>query len=200
MMVDKRRTLPGYEGVKFRAVLHGGAAPSECRDLYPRIREQGRRLGGHGMTPANGGNMSVRLARGFAITSSGCNLDRISPDDLVWVHRCDVDREEVHYSGRRLPSSESILHDVIYRARGKIGSVVHAHDALATSTSLAGLVPETAREEPYGTIALARIAVETFRRDRRIIVLRNHGYVAIGASIEAAVDTIVAMHFRLLGS
>jgi ribulose-5-phosphate 4-epimerase/fuculose-1-phosphate aldolase len=199
-MVDNRRILPGYEGVKFRAVRQDVAASSECRALYRLFREQGKRLGGYGMSPANGGNMSVRLECGFAITSSGCNLGCISRDDLVWVHRCDADREEVHYSGRRLPSSESILHDMIYTARGNFGSVVHAHDAVATSTPLAGLVPETAREEPYGTVALARIAVETFRADRRIIVLRNHGYVAIGASIDAAVDTIVAMHLRLLGS
>jgi hypothetical protein len=71
---------------------------------------------------------------------------------------------------------------------------------VATSTTAAGLVPESAREEPYGTLALARIAIDTFRRDRSIILLRNHGYVATGGSLEAVTNTIVALHLRLLES
>ena len=136
------------------------------------------------------GNMSVRLEEGFAITSSGCNLDRIERNDIVRVDRCDPDHEVVHYTGPRLPSSESILHYMVYRARVESRCVIHAHDPVATSTRLAGLVPETAREEPYGTVALARIAIETFRRNRQIIVLRNHGYVATGDSLEAVADAI----------
>ena len=127
-----------------------------------------------------------------------CAKDGIEPDDIVWVHACDPDREKVHYGGPRLPSSESILHHMIYEARADSRCVIHAHDPVATSTTAAGLVPESARVEPYGTVALARIAIETCRGDRRIILLRNHGYVATGESFDAVVNTIVELHLRLL--
>ena len=196
----KRRTLPGYVGVKFDAVCRNDTQGRECTELHPLFLEQGQKLGRYGMAPANGGNMSIRLQRGFAITSSGCNLGGIEPDDIVWVHSCDPKREEVHYEGSRLPSSESILHHMIYEARADSRCVIHAHDPVATSTTAAGLVPESAREEPYGTVALARIAIETFHRDRSIILLRNHGYVAAGGSLEAVTNTIVELHLRLLES
>lgn len=194
----KRSTLPGYVGIKFEARCRDAAQPRECAELHPLFREQGRRLGRYGMAPANGGNMSVRLPRGFAITSSGCPLDDIEADDIVWVEACDPDHEKVHYAGPRLPSSESILHHMIYEARADARCVIHAHDPVATATPSARFVPESAREEPYGTVALARIAIETFRRDRRVILLRNHGYVATGGSLEAVADTIVELHLRLL--
>ena len=195
---EERRTLPGYVGVKFDASCRNDTQPRECAELHALFLEQGQKLGRYGMAPANGGNMSIRLQQGFSITSSGCNLDDIEPDDIVWVHACDPDREEVHYGGPRLPSSESILHHMIYEARADSRCVIHAHDPVATSTTMAGLVPESAREEPYGTVALARIAIETFRRDRCIILLRNHGYVATGDSLEAVANTIVELHLRLL--
>ena len=190
--------LPGYVGVKFDAVCRTDTQGRECVELHALFREQGQKLGDYGMAPANGGNISMRLQQGFVITSSGCNLAGIEPDDIVWVHSCDPEREKVHYSGPRLPSSESILHHMIYEARADSRCVIHAHDPVATSTKAAGLVPESTREEPYGTVALARIAIETFRRDRNIILLRNHGYVATGGSLEAVTNTIVELHLRLL--
>lgn len=195
---ERRRTLPGYVGVKFKALCRDDTQPRDCADLYPLFLEQGRKLNRYDMAPANGGNMSIRLRRGFAVTSSGCNLADIEPDDIVWVHSCHPDREEVQYEGSRLPSSESILHHMIYEARSDSRCVIHAHDPVATSTTLADAVPESSREEPYGTLALARIAVETFRSDRRVILLRNHGYVATGECLEAVANAIVELHLRLL--
>ena len=198
---EKRRRLPGYVGVKFDAVCRDDAQARECADLHPLFLEQGRKLGRYGMAPANGGNMSIRLQQGFAITSSGCNLDGIEPDDIVWVHACDPDREEVHYEGPRLPSSESILHHLVLKARPDAGAVVHAHDPVATREAVTsnGLT-ETAREEPYGTIELAELAIEAFGRNQEIIVLRNHGYVCAASTMTEATDRIVATHLRLLNA
>jgi hypothetical protein len=63
----KRRTLPRYVGVKFDAVCRNETQAQECAELYPLFLKQGQRLARYGMTPANGGNMSVRFQGGFAI-------------------------------------------------------------------------------------------------------------------------------------
>lgn len=63
---------------------------------------------------------------------------------------------------------------------------------------LSGVLDETDREEPYGTVELAQICLETFRKGNDIIVLKNHGYVAIGSSLTRTTDAIINMHHHLL--
>jgi ribulose-5-phosphate 4-epimerase/fuculose-1-phosphate aldolase len=153
------------------------------------------------MTPLNGGNLSVRVPGGFAVTASGSHLGALEPDDVVLVRRCDVVAEEVCWEGARAPSSESLLHHLVLHAHPEAGAVVHAHDPAATRAALraAGL-PETEREEPYGTLALAQRALATFAGGERLIVLRDHGYVAVATTLEAAIEDLVATHRRVVAS
>lgn len=151
------------------------------------------------MTPANGGNMSVRFQAGFVITASGCNLGRIDENELILVDQCDVETQKVFYHGSEPPSSETLMHWLIYQDRPEAGAVIHAHDELATRPELLkGEIEESTREEPYGTVELARMAIDTFRGTERIIVLKNHGYVAVGSDLESTCDLVVKTHLRLL--
>ena len=150
------------------------------------------------MAPANGGNISTRFADGFLITASGCNLGCVEDDEIVYVSDFSLENKWVKYSGCCLPSSETFLHGLIYNEKKGIGSVIHAHDEIATSMELSGLLDETEREEPYGTVELARICLQTFKKGNDIIVLKNHGYVAIGSSLTRATDTVIHMHRHLL--
>ena len=199
--VRHKQLLDGYVGVKFKALLISRKLPPGAADCYDAFHRTGMRLRKHGMTPANGGNVSVRLGGGFVITSSGCNLGCIEKNELVLVERCNVRSESVHYRGPRKPSSESMMHWLIYRNRPEAGAVIHAHDELATRPELlAGKIEESQREEPYGTIELAHMAIDTFKRKERIIVLKNHGYVAVGPDLDQACDLVVDTHLRLLDS
>jgi L-fuculose-phosphate aldolase len=197
--MTKKQILDGYTGVKFEAYCVQTTVSEAVAEWYATFRTSGERLDHYGMTPANGGNMSVRLEDGFVVTASGSNLAIIEPNELIWVQKCDVDNEAVHYCGPIKPSSESILHYLVLEARPDAGAVVHAHDPIATRDAVAsdGLT-ETVREEPYGTIALADLAIEAFGRNEKIIVLRNHGYVCAANDMTEAVDCIIATHLRLL--
>ena len=195
----KKEILDGYIGVKFEAHCVQSAVPQSVADLYDTFRTSGERLDRYGMAPANGGNMSLRLEDGFVVTASGANLGIIEPDELIWVQKCDVDNKSVHYRGSIKPSSETILHYLVLEARGEAGAVVHAHDPKVTSEAIASDdLTETVREEPYGTIELANLAIEAFGRNEDIIVLRNHGYVCAGNNMPEVVDSIIATHDRLL--
>jgi ribulose-5-phosphate 4-epimerase/fuculose-1-phosphate aldolase len=92
------------------------------------------------------------------------------------------------------------MHWLIYKNRPEAYAIIHAHDEFATRPELlVGEVEESEREEPYGTLELAHMAIATFRQDRRIIVLKNHGYVAIGPDLNRTCDLIVDTHLKLLG-
>ncbi len=195
----KKQILEGYIGVKFEAHCVQSTVPESVAELYETFRSSGERLDRYGMAPANGGNMSLRLEDGFVVTASGTNLGIIEPEELIWVQKCDVDNKSVHYRGSIKPSSETILHYLVLEARTEAGAVVHAHDPKVTSEAIASDdLTETVREEPYGTIELANLAIEAFGRNEDIIVLRNHGYVCAGGNMVEVVDSIIATHDRLL--
>ncbi len=195
----QRGLLDGYVGVKFEPQRLPEPAPEELTSLWPHFRLAGKVLGSHGMAPLNGGNMSARLGQGFVVTASGSNLGILEPDELVYVDSADPVTGLVCFRGPGLPSSEAIMHAMVLRARPEAMAVIHAHDAALTPEAMAraGMVV-TDREEPYGTIALAERALEAFSRAEDLIVLENHGYVCVGASLEAVVDRIVGTHLRLL--
>jgi ribulose-5-phosphate 4-epimerase/fuculose-1-phosphate aldolase len=92
------------------------------------------------------------------------------------------------------------MHGLIYASRPEAGAIVHAHDPQATREALAaaGLI-ETEQEEPYGTVALARRAIEALGRNESVVALRNHGYVSAGPDLATVIDQIVATHLRLVG-
>ena len=193
-----RQLLDGYIGVKYAADCIEDVLPPPCVVLGSVFAQCGRILQEHDMTPANGGNMSQRVEDGFVITTSGSNLGILASDELALVHGFDTDEPAVRYSGIRKPSSEAIMHGLIYERFPTAGAVLHAHDE-ATTSSAAACLPETAKEEPYGTVALAKLAVDAFAAGSTIIVLKNHGYVAIGDDLAAATETVLQTHLRLLG-
>lgn len=194
-----KRLLDGYIGVKFEAIQSSEELPRKTTDLYPVFSRTCDRLKAHNMTPTNAGNLSIRCTGGLIISASGCNLGCIEQEELIFVEHCDAEAKHVLYRGPIKPSSESIMHWLIYEDRRDAQAIIHAHDEFATRPELlAGEVVESKREEPYGTIELARMAIETFQRAERIIVLKNHGYIAIGPDLDRTCDLVVETHLILL--
>jgi L-fuculose-phosphate aldolase len=190
--------LDGYIGIKFEAICIDKKLPAPCDKYKSSFKENGSRLLEYNMAPANGGNMSAKYGKGFLITASGCNLGCVEDDEVIYVEEFSLEKKLVKYRGCCPPSSETFLHGLLYNEKADILSVIHAHDIAATSMNLSGLLDETEREEPYGTVELAQLCLETFRKGNDIIVLKNHGYAAIGSSLTGAADIIIDMHNHLV--
>jgi len=167
------------------------------RGLRFRVVTAARRLSAAGMNPGRSGNLSARVTGGFLITPSGAPYETLHPDDLVFL-----DGEGEHGGGQRTPSSEWRLHRDIYERTPEAGAVVHTHSPYATTLAcLRRGIPafhyEVAfaggndiRCAPYatfGTPALSDRAAEALI-DRKACLLANHGALAVGADLEAAVE------------
>ena len=172
-----------------------------------------RRLDAAGFMPSKSGNLSVRDGDGFVITPSGLPYAETAPEDLVRVAR------DGSCAGRRRPSSEWQLHAAIHAARPDAGAVVHTHSPRATALSCArrGIPPfhsmvrmaggdvRCAAHATFGTAALADNAVAALC-DRRAALLANHGVVAIGATLDAAlalafeVENLAGQYLDLLAA
>ena len=119
----------------------------------------------------------------------------LRPDDLPVVNAAGEVIE-----GKRRPSTELMLHLLLYRARPDIGAVVHTHSKFASVLGvirqpLPPLLEELAQvaggEVPVaeyaraGTVELAEKAVRAMG-SRAAVLLPHHGVVGVGRSVREA--------------
>jgi L-fuculose-phosphate aldolase len=142
------------------------------------------------------GNLSVRLDDDrIMVTPGGLAKGRLSPDDLVLV-----DRNGKHLQGRNKASSELAMHLCVYRERPDITACVHSHAPYSTAFAVAGVhlaedvLPEVVvgvggipltDYAPPGTDAVPKV-LEPFLADNNAFLLRNHGLLTIGRTLEEA--------------
>ncbi|OYY94282.1 MAG: class II aldolase [Hydrogenophilales bacterium 28-61-23] len=147
-----------------------------------------------GLNQGTSGNVSARSSEGFLITPSGQDMATLTATDMVAMEM----NGEVSETGR--PSSEWRFHRDIYAAFPEAEAVVHAHSPFAVAlaclrrdippfhymVAMAGGVDiRCAAYATFGTQALSD-AVLAALRDRRACLMANHGLVAWGRSLPAA--------------
>lgn len=193
-------------------------APAEReRRLREAVIATAREMNALGINRGKSGNVSARWRDGnfdgYLITPSGMPYAAIAAVDIVAMR---VDGRARAARGGRRPSSEWRFHRDIYRARSDAGAIVHTHAPFATSLAclhrgipafhymVAVAGGDDIRCAPYatfGTQALSDRAVAALE-GRRACLLANHGMIAIGASLVAAlalaveVETLAEMYWR----
>jgi L-fuculose-phosphate aldolase len=178
------------------------AVIAACRELVQR-----------GLAYGTSGNVSVRRdERRFFVSPTGMPYDALEPDDITLM---DVDGR---WFGRRRPSSEWRFHRDVFRSRGEVAAIVHTHSPKATSLACTGRgIPafhymvavaggSNIRCAPYytfGTQELSDAAVAALE-GRKACLLANHGVIAVGANLPAAValagevETLAAQYCTVL--
>ena len=153
-----------------------------------------RHLAAAGLVHRTAGNVSVRAGEHVAITPTGGELATLSPADVTLI-----DRDGRVVEGELAPTSELDLHLAVYE-RYDAGAVVHTHAPVSTALScvldelpcvhyemlLLGGPVRVAPYETFATPALAAAAVEALE-GRTAALLANHGTIAFGADLDAAV-------------
>ncbi|MEU5640337.1 class II aldolase/adducin family protein [Streptomyces milbemycinicus] len=167
----------------------------DLREAWERVVETARRTVADGLVVGTSGNVSARVGDIVLVTPSGVPYDRLGPGDAVGV---DLDGRQV--IGELAPTSELPMHLAIYRDTDA-AAVVHTHAVHATAVStLVDEVPaihymtcalggpvRVAGYALYGTDELARNMLDALR-DRTGCLLRNHGTVVYGATLDQAYD------------
>lgn len=155
-----------------------------------------RKLNDLGLNPGRAGNLSVRTGGGFLITPSGRPYDALSEQDLVAVDGAGQAK------GAHAPSSEWRLHRDIYAAHPDARAIVHTHSPFATTLAcLRRGIPSFHYEvafaggadircgnyATFGTQELSDACLAALE-GRRACLLANHGTVAYGRDLRAAVE------------
>ncbi len=142
------------------------------------------------------GNLSVRTQQGCLITATQTFLGALEESHFVELVGCDLSAAPptVLYRGKRPPSTDSLIHWQIYRWRKEVECVLHAHDSKTlTQADRLGL-PQTTCAADAGSPELVPL-IQPLAHHPYFLV-REHGFVATGKTIEEAGQLAVSIHRR----
>lgn len=188
-------------------------SPDGERRVRAGVLAVAREMSRCGLSPGRTGNVSARHGSGMIITPSGVAYETLTEDALVFVDSAG----QVH-GGQLKPSSEWAFHLAAYARRPDRHGVVHTHSMHATVLACAHrsipafhyMVAAAGGTEipcvPYATFGTDRLAqiVADGLASVDACLLANHGAIAIGSSVEAAlelaraVETLAEQYVKVL--
>jgi L-ribulose-5-phosphate 4-epimerase len=169
-------------------------------ELRAKLVNAGRVLALEGQGDYVAGHVSVRLPdepRRFLMKPAGIGLEEMRPDNIITV---DLDGRK--RDGAMPRHNEVFIHSEVLRARPDVNAVVHTHPTHAVAFSSLGKPLVAVGNDASWFVGNLPIFSETtdliIDRPRGMavarclgphpaLILRNHGIVTAGASIEEAV-------------
>jgi len=164
---------------------------------HQQIMEIANHLWLQGMMPAGDGNISARVeVEKYLITASRVSKGFLQPNQVLFI-----DSSGKVLGGDGDVSSEVALHLKAYCIRGDINAIIHAHPPYASAFACTGkelpidllseVIVKLGKKIPIAPFALpsseqtAEIA-EPFIREFNGFLLKNHGAVTLGRTLEEA--------------
>lgn len=133
------------------------------------------------------GNFSCRNDREtFFISVSGMSPQKeFAAHQFCLIEECCLTTMSLTCQGCAPPSSETLMHYLIYQKRPEIRAILHGHCEPMTRAADALKIPQTPHFHPYGTRELAMAGAELAARED-LFVLRNHGFIVLGKDVATA--------------
>jgi L-fuculose-phosphate aldolase len=172
-------------------------------ELRRHLVEICHRLYKQGMIAAGDGNVSAVIETDrILVTPTGHHKGFIREDDLVVVN---LDGKLL--KGDKHPSSEFLMHQLVYRERPDMRAVVHAHPPMTVGLALAGvtlaqcvlsetcLVLGAILTAPYSTPTTEEVpsTLRPYVRQSNAVVMDRHGALTYGRNLDEAYNRMEAM-------
>jgi L-ribulose-5-phosphate 4-epimerase len=134
------------------------------------------------------------------VTPSGMSYETLVPQDVVVM-----DTKGKIIEGERRPSVDTVALLYIYNNMPEANAVIHTHQPYATAvglvldelpafcTTLVNATLGSVTVAPYSSAASLEMGVRTVKHigDRRAVILRSHGVVALGPTLKDALYAAV---------
>ena len=143
----------------------------------------------HGLVTLSGGNVSMRMeGDAFLVTPSAMPYDTMLPEDIVLI-----DKEGNTIEGIRRPTSDWKAVLYIFEHMPEVNVVLHTHQPQAVAVSLVAdklpVISTTMVDELHAEVAVAPFTISS---DIGMgVILKQHGIMAYGKSIEQALSAAV---------
>ena len=157
-------------------------------DVRRELVQCGTKLADMGLIQGTWGNLSARLDQDFfLITPSGADYYGILPEDIV-----KVDMRDGTYEAGKHPSSERLMHQLIYLNRPDLGGIVHTHSPYCSVFAACCEDLVTSRlDYPCASYAFSgsrklAVNVSQIMLGHDGCILSNHGFVCGAADLSTA--------------
>ena len=138
------------------------------------------------------GNLSFRSRKGFIITASGLkSKENLSNNCFIYVEDYDKKTNTFYVQGKKKPSSESIMHHLIYETCEEINAVFHGHNNEVVTNAEKMKLTVTEKEYDSGTLELAQEVLNVLNNNK-VIILKNHGFISLGKNMKEAGELALA--------
>ena len=175
-------------------------------EIKKKLVEASRILFMERITEDFAGHISARIDGNEALISrythfEGRGMGEVQMGDIL---RIDLNRRILEGDGELM--NETVIHTSVYRARPDVGSVAHLHPPKCVAVSAAGkeVLPILIRGVSFGgpiqVLDLGANLVKTEAQgarvaqklgDRSALLLRGHGCVVAGATVEECVENAI---------
>jgi L-fuculose-phosphate aldolase len=175
-------------------------------ELKEKLIWAGKVLVGEGQDDFTRGHISIRLPDDptrFFMKAHSIGLDEITMDNILTI---GLDGNVVAGGAKR--HSEVYIHSEVFKARADVGCVLHTHPPYAIALSASGR-PMKAYSQPgalfHDSVGLYDDTINLIRTPemgagvaralgpRRAVLLKNHGVVVAGATIEEVVISTIML-------
>lgn len=158
------------------------------KKYFNHFREIGKFLDKNNLNLPTAGCMSIKVPKGFLISSSGCDLSRnFKKENISLITYWDDKRNLIRWIGDKVPSSESPLHCVI-NANKNHSILLHIHCPRMTySYKLKKYA--TKRYQRYGTFNIGYKILKLLKKNN-FCIIRYHGEVILGKDIAEIKNTL----------
>lgn len=150
-----------------------------------------------GMTNLFEGNVSMRVGEVMLLTPSQQDKEKMTPEQIIEL---DLSGNVLYAPEGLRPSVEYRMHAAVYGMRPDVRAIVHTHSACATAYAMAGkpIASDSYLElnllfgqipvAPYGMLGTPEIyrGLEPLLRDYHVVLLANHGVLAVGQDLTTA--------------
>ncbi len=166
------------------------------------LAQMGRYLASLGYVEGREGNISERVGSGALIKATNVFLAFATPEDFSYI---DLDGNLIY---GKPPSSEYRLHVTVYREAKSVNYIVHTHPVYTLALSqhyrhvpiiitegklyFTKEVPVLPLIEP-GTQELADAVASYIRQGYEGVVLKDHGLVTVGETLDVAVMRTISV-------
>jgi L-ribulose-5-phosphate 4-epimerase len=172
--------------------------------VYEKERRQiiqaGLELERYRLISLSGGNVSRRMGPHILVTPSGMAYETLKDEDVVVM-----DPEGKIFEGERRPSVDTVALLYIYGHMPAVNAIIHTHQPYATAlglvmdrlpafcTTLVNATLGAVAVAPYSSAASLDMGIRTVENigEKRAVILKNHGVVAVGSTLKEALYAAV---------
>jgi len=181
-MEDKNFAIPSFQ------TFFVSREQSNC-PILPDMIKLGKKIKEIGISKDAKGIISLGYGRRILINGSNLDIGNIKKEDILEVVDYDPAKKNLLVIGQNEPNIETPVHWIVISARNDVNAVFQLNDE-KLAEKLSKKLPTTEKEQPSGTLELAKEVLRALRKSKNIVI-KNKSVLFVGASFKEIEESVI---------